>query len=347
MNVTTAEPGLSVVVVTYGNPEEVKACLLALRAQTMAHELIIVDNTQGREVETLIAGEFPEARLIRDGGNDGYAGGNNRGLADATGRVVLVLNPDTVPSQDALAGMYQTLCRHPQSLVTAKLLGSDGQVNACGNQMHFSGLVTCQGLGDDPDRWHGDQEVFLASGAAVMAEKSTWDALHGFDASYFLYMEDADLSLRARLQGRGVWLAGDAEILHHYALNMTATKFYWLARNRWMTVLKVFDRQTLQQRLLGLFLTESLLLLYACSRGPKYVWALARAYTSVVRHRADLVKAHRSLQRHRTVSDEALERWLGHRLPYDQLVSQPALKWTLERMTVPLFRMVVKDGSRI
>jgi len=349
MSTTAAaeRPKVSVIVVTYGHPDEVRECLLALRKQTLSHEVIVVDNSQGSEVQQLVRQDFAEVRFVRDGTNDGYAGGNNRGLAQSTSHVVMVLNPDTVPSPDALRLMYETLMRHPKSLITAKLIGSDGKVNACGNQMHFSGLVTCLGLGDDPEQWKGDRAVFLVSGAAVMADRTTWDDLEGFDSSYFLYMEDADLSLRARLLGREVWCAADAEIVHRYALNMTADKFHWLVRNRWMTMLKIFSSNILKERWVGLLVTESLLVLYAISRGPKYVLAVYRAYAWVFRHRQSLAAKSQAIRATRVVLDRELTSWLNDRLPYEQLISQPWLKRIVEKMADPFMRMeAIERGPR-
>src|SRR5205823_10811581 len=47
-----------------------------------------------------------------------------------------------------------------------------------------------------------------------------------------IYMEDADLSLRAQLLGLDVLCAGDAEVEHDYALGMSPQKLYFLERNR-------------------------------------------------------------------------------------------------------------------
>ena len=56
---------VSVVVVTYENPEEVRECLLALQQQTLDHELIVIDNSISNEVARLVSREFASARLYR------------------------------------------------------------------------------------------------------------------------------------------------------------------------------------------------------------------------------------------------------------------------------------------
>ncbi len=342
-----SQPAVSVVVVAYERPDEVAACLKALSAQTVAHEVIVVDNSASDSVVEMVTRDFPPVRYLREGQNDGYAGGNNRGLAVARGQQILVLNPDTLPTPDALQRMLETLARHPGSLVTAKLIGSDGRVNAVGNQMHFSGLVTCCGLGDDPACWVGDVPVFLTSGAAVLADRETWTTLKGFDPDFFLYMEDADLSLRARLMGREIWCAADAEILHRYALNMTPEKFSWLCRNRWFTVAKNFSSHTIRQRALGLIVTELLVLGYAMMHGPRYVSATGRALWAVWVRRGVLHQQRQVIQRSRTVSDQELDPWLSHGLPYGQLVAKPWLQHLLAGVTHPILRWMGRNRGEV
>ena len=345
-DVNSASASISVIVVTYEHPEEVCQCLMALRSQTVPYELIVIDNSVKSDVGRLVAKEFPEARLYREGINDGYAGGNNRGLAYATGDIILVLNPDTIAESDAIERMRETLKRHPGSLVTAKLIGSDGKINALGNQMHFSGLVTCRELGQDPGRWHGDVPVFLASGAAIMAARSTWEALEGFDETYFLYMEDADLSLRARIMGHTIYCAADAQIIHRYSLNMTPEKFYWLTRNRWITLQKIFTRETLLQRKAGIRLTENLIWLYAASRGLPYLKALGQAKVWVKEHHDLIERSHRAVQMTRVLTDAELWPSLTQRLPYDQLVPQSWMRPIIENWTDSLFRRASRKDEQ-
>ncbi len=337
---------VSVVVVTYENPEEVRECLLALQQQTLDYELIVIDNSISNEVARLVSREFASARLYREGINDGYAGGNNRGLAYAHGQSILVLNPDTVPAPTALEAMLETLHRHPGSLVTAKLIGGDGRVNACGNQMHVSGLVTCQGLGDDPKSWVGDREVFLASGAAIMSDRETWQSLGGFDEAYFLYMEDADLSLRARLAGRTVWCACDSQIVHRYALKMTADKFYWLYRNRKITMQKIFQPETLRNRWGAIAVTEGLIGLFAISKGPRYVRSLWKARRWLRIHHGYVLRQQQTIQHRRVIADDVLNAWLIHPLPYDQLVGNVRLRRLLQVVTGLFFRWALDRSEQ-
>lgn len=313
-------PRLSVVIVAYEDAEEISACLQSLERNGIEDgEVIVIDNSPSNRVARMIARQFPRVRLYREGFNDGYAGGNNRGLAYARGHYVLVLNPDTRVERNALQELIACLERHPGDLVTAKLLGPDGRVNACGNEMHRTGITTCRGFGDAPEAWVGDVEVPLVSGAAVLAHRETWEALEGFDDRYFLYMEDADLSLRARFLGRKVWCAADAVVWHDYALNLTPDKYYFLVRNRWITIVKHWSAKVLFQRLAFMVMVEALTWIFALIKGPRFVWSHGRAYQWLWNNRRDLRTERIRSRQVQRVGEETVWVWLDGKLPFGQL----------------------------
>jgi GT2 family glycosyltransferase len=106
-------PLVSVVVLTYNGLHLTQACLESLVSLTQypSWELIVVDNgsTDGT-VEYLgeFAGETPNARLVENGENLGFAEGNNRGICTAKGEIIVLLNNDTVVTR----GWLRDLIRH-------------------------------------------------------------------------------------------------------------------------------------------------------------------------------------------------------------------------------------------
>lgn len=313
-------PLLSVVIVAYEHADEVRTCLQSLEQGGIDDlEILVIDNSPSSSVVGMIPQEYADVQFYREGFNDGYAGGNNRGLAYARGKYVLVLNPDTIVEQNALRELVHCVERHPGDLVTAKLLGGDGRINACGNEMHPTGITTCRGLGDAPEMWRGDVEVPLVSGAAVLAGRETWELLEGFDERYFLYMEDADLSLRARFLGRKVWCAADAVIFHNYALNLTPDKYYFLVRNRWMTIVKHWSAKALVQRLALMVAVEELTWIFALVKGPQFLSSEWRAYHWLWKNRRYLLEERAKARLIHTVREEEVWAWLDGGLPFAQL----------------------------
>ena len=96
---------ISVVIVAYESGATLARCLASLRTGEPEAEVIVVDNAGG---DRAVAERF-DVRLIEPRENLGYAGGCNRGASEATGDVVVFLNPDTVVDPGALHRLSESL----------------------------------------------------------------------------------------------------------------------------------------------------------------------------------------------------------------------------------------------
>ena len=74
----------------------------------------------------------------------------------------------------------------------------------------------------------------------MVVRRDAWNELHGMDREYFMYGEDLDLGLRLWLAGYGVGAVGAARVTHSYEFDKGQSKWFWLERNRWRTVLSVY-----------------------------------------------------------------------------------------------------------
>ena len=334
-------PLVSIVLVSYHSQADLARCLPSIERQGVEDvEVLVVDNAPGDGTGAWLAHEHPHVRVLANPVNSGYAGGSNLGLGQARGEHVLILNPDTELHHGALRTLLQVAQAHPDALITPKLLQSDGRVNTCGNEMHVTGITSCRGLGEPASSFTGTQPVPLLSGAAIFARRDLLQALGGFDASYFMYLEDTDLSLRARARGHALLCAADAVVTHHYALAMSPTKLFYLERNRWLLLLTNFERATLLRLAPALALTELATWAFALSRGPAYLGARARACAWLWRERRTWRAAREAARAVRQRGDDALLADARRALPLDQLVSTPRLAQLLAGFTTPLYRLV-------
>lgn len=331
-------PQLSIVIVSYHSQAHLARCLPSIARQGVEGiEIIVVDNAPGDGTATWLARQHADVHVIANPTNTGYAGGNNVGIHNASGEHVLILNPDTELHDGALLKLLEAVTAHPDALVTPKLLNADGTVNACGNQMHYTGITTCRGLGEPAEAYSGTHAVPLVSGAAFIARRTLLLELGGFDTSFFMYHEDTDLSLRARSLGYHVLCAADAEISHHYVLHMSPGKFFYLERNRLLTLLKNLAPGTLRRLVLPIMLTEMATWAFALSRGPAYLAARARGYLWLW-HERPVWRAERARARaHRRVTDTGLLAAAATELPFDQL-AHPTVARFLSATTDPVYR---------
>lgn len=318
---TTSLPELSIIIVSYTSLDDIKRCLPTVYSQstTVEFELIIVDNHGKDGVAEWLPQVYPSAIVIKNPTNSGYAGGNNLGLTQARGQWVLFLNPDTELTPDFLSQLMSTAKQHPMALITPKLLNPDGTINACGNEMHYTGLTTCRGLNQPSSAFESLQVVPLLSGAAILAPQAALQTIGAFDETYFMYFEDTNLSMRARLAGFELLCEPAAVLTHHYKLGMSPMKFYYLERNRLLTLWQILSRTTCFQLLPALLLTELFMWLFAL-RGWAYIRVRFQTYTYLMRHRTMIRHHHQVIQNSRCITDAQLMAGSLISLPFDQLI---------------------------
>lgn len=330
---------VSVIIVAYHSRRDLERCLPTLYQQSIQPlEVIIVNNSPDDGLATWLCDAYPQAQVIANAANTGYAGGNNLGVEQASGEYVLILNPDTELRPGSLEALVGAVQRRPEALIAAKLLRPDGTINACGLKMHFTGITFCRGLDEHASAYPGLHGVPLASGAAFIVSKELFLELKGFDEVFFMYMEDADFSLRASLWGIPVLCAGDAHITHHYQLAMSPNKFYFLERNRLLTLFKLYRLRTLSAMLPALLVTEFATWGFALLKGRGYLAAKLKGYTWLWRTRREWGADRRYVQQRRKHSDRHLLNHSVVTFPFDQLLSNRRLVAVLDSLTRPLYR---------
>lgn len=205
-------------------------------AGTAEVELLISDNASSDGSVDALAHEWAgdaRVRVIANGSNLGFGAGVNRAAAQARGDHLLVLNPDCLLEPDSIArlracaaavpvlGVLGARIRHPD--------GSDEPASLRRDPTLRRSLCTLSGLARLATRWPALQGVDVVSsdaqraqnqpaeavsGALMLLPRPAFDAVHGFDESYFLHCEDLDLCRRLRDAGYAVHYAGSVDVVH-------------------------------------------------------------------------------------------------------------------------------------
>ena len=221
-------PDLTVVVVAYRSAAHLPACLasVAASADGLTRETIVVDNASGDGTPDLVRARAPEARLIVNESNRGFAAAVNQAARMAGGRHLLLLNPDARPLPGCISRLAAELDAHAEiALAGPQLLDPDGALQPSAwpapgllslaydalllhNLMPRSRLRLVSAPGRDP------VDVECLSGACLLVRRSAFEALGGLDERFFIYYEDTDLALRARAAGYRVRLVPAATAVH-------------------------------------------------------------------------------------------------------------------------------------
>ncbi len=325
----------SIVIVSYNSRSYLEACLSSVCCTVgLDCEVIVIDNASTDGSATFVAERFPWVKLIRNSANTGFAAANNKAVQAAGGRYIVALNPDT----EVEAGWLEALLRpfraetprqlSPVGMTTPRILLSEqrDRVNTCGNAMHYTGITVCRGLGLRADAAElADQcDVNAVSGACFAITRDLWEKLGGFDESFFTYLEDTDLSLRARLAGYRCVYSPGSVVYHSYTGSFSARKFYYLERNRMLMLMKCYRPETLRAMRPALLLAEIIGWGYALKSGRAHLRAKMHARRWLGRHRASIQQKHDQTQRYRAKSDADLLRDTSTTLDMKQLAGRTA-----------------------
>ena len=225
---------LSVIILNYNVKYFLEQALLSVRkaAAGIAAEIIVVDNNSVDGSVAMVRQKFPEAILIANQNNPGFAAGNNQGMRIARGQYILLLNPDTVVEEDTLKKCIDFMDAHPD----AGALGVrmyDGKGNFLPESKR--GLPTpavafykMAGLGSlfphskrfnyyylghlNPNQV---QQIEVLSGAFMFMSKAMLDKVGLLDEAFFMYGEDIDLSYRITQAGYKNYYLPTARIIHY------------------------------------------------------------------------------------------------------------------------------------
>ncbi len=301
---------VDVAVVSWNSWPALRQSLPALLSQDYEpYRVVLVDNDSRDRTPQEVRRRFPEVCLVHSGANRGYGAAGNIGFTASRSRYVAILNPDARPDPGWLDALVAALEERPDAaLATSKLLlkSDPARVNACGNTVHLSGITTCRGLLAPTDEYRSREDVPAVSGAAFLARREALERIGGFDERFFMYLEDTELSLRARLAGYATVLAPSSQVVHDWQLSVPAWKFYYLERNRYLLLLTIFRWRTLAALLPALLLAEAGVWGYALRSGRGYVAAKLRGYASVLVHLPGHLRRRRAVQTIRAVPDAAL-----------------------------------------
>lgn len=214
---------VSIIVVGHDSGPLLVECLQSALASTARVELLVSDNdSNDGSIEAVeeLARLDSRLRVLRNGGNLGFAAANNRALALASGAYVLFLNPDCLVRSDTVADMVAALDAHPEAgMAGCVIRNPDGSEEPSGRRaLPTPGLLLRQLIGAERPRAKAPpaapSPVEAISGAFMLVRRADIDDIGSFDERYFLHWEDLDLCRRFHQAGRKILFVPGVEVLH-------------------------------------------------------------------------------------------------------------------------------------
>jgi GT2 family glycosyltransferase len=232
-------PLISTVILNWNGEEYLQPCLQSVKGQTYPNiEIILVDNASTDGSIEYIKNLLSDLRLIINYRNIGYGGGNNRGIEEAKGRYIFVLNSDTEIEKRCVELLWECIETDQRiGVTTPKILLYDRRdiIDAAGLTIYPDGLSIGRGRLEPQEKYNQREEVFFGSGCASLFRKEMLEEIGLFDEDFFAYAEDTDLGWRARLARWKSYYVPEAVVYHHHSKKFgtySPLKAFLVERNR-------------------------------------------------------------------------------------------------------------------
>jgi N-acetylglucosaminyl-diphospho-decaprenol L-rhamnosyltransferase len=242
-----ADRPVGAVVVNFNAASFLVDCVVSLRSNGV-ESIVVVDNGSTDGSRAGVVAADPGVTWVDAGANLGYGRAANAGAARLPGYDLLVCNPDLVLGSGAVRALKRRLHAAPGlGLVGPRLENPDGTLYPSARAFPDLTVAIGHGVlgtvapGNRFTRryrlldWDHAQaaEVDWVSGACFLVRRPVWDAVGGFDPSYFMYMEDVDLCWRVRRGGWEVGYEPAAVVTHVQGVSANQRPYRMLAAHHW------------------------------------------------------------------------------------------------------------------
>jgi GT2 family glycosyltransferase len=246
-------PTISIIIVNYNVREFLINALYSLKKSLVdiEHEIFVVDNDSHDDSVSFVRSEFPDVVVIENKINLGFAKANNIALKEAKGKFILLLNPDTLLSEDTMSEMLRFFNENKSVAVAGcKILNADGTLQLACRRSYptpwssFSKLSNLSSLFPKSKLFgkynltyldhNKTYEVEALSGSFMMFRREVYEDIGGLDESFFMYGEDLDWFYRSHKKGWKIYYVHSTQIIHYKGestkkSNIDVTKVFYEA----------------------------------------------------------------------------------------------------------------------
>jgi GT2 family glycosyltransferase len=219
-------PSVAVVILNWNGKQYLQQFLPSVIQSTYTNiEIIVADNASTDQSLELLEREFPNVKVIRFGENFGFAKGYNEALRQVDSDYYVLLNSDVLVEPGWLEPMVALLEKDKKyAACQPKLLAFHDKslfeyAGGAGGWIDILGYPFARGrLFDHCEKDNGQyqeiEEIFWASGAALMIKSEVFHKVGGFDPFFFAHQEEIDLCWRIHNIGYKIFACPQAVVYH-------------------------------------------------------------------------------------------------------------------------------------
>ena len=222
---------LSIIIINWNTKQLLLNCLASIYSTVgdIPFELFVVDNASTDDSVTAVSEAYPQATMIVNTSNLGFARANNMAIRKMRGEYAVLLNSDTVLKEAALDLLLEFMEQHPDAgMCGPQLLNADGtNQNSIGT---FPMLITEfmskslirfilpktfeRAVRRYPFTFNEPAPVDFIVGACMVVRKAAIDMVGMLDEDYFFLYEETDWCYRMHRAGWLVYHVPDVKIYH-------------------------------------------------------------------------------------------------------------------------------------
>ncbi len=299
-------------------------------------EIVVADNGSTDDSVVVVKDRYPDVHILKLHENMGFAGGCNRGVEQAAGEYILILNNDTIHEPGWIEPMVGLLeSDHHISAVQPKILNFHHRdtfdyAGASGGFMDRFCFPFTRGrvfdkLEKDTGQYDDSVDIFWASGTAFLTRRALFLETGGFDEALFAHMEEIDYHWKCRLMGYRVVVQPTSVVYHLGGATLAyASPHKTYLNHRNSLLLLITNYEALNAAFLGIlrFMMEIISILRDAVAGRmdhagaqvRAMWWLC-THVEIIRSRRNTIKALRK------ISDAEMMKILYHRsLVFDYFI---------------------------
>lgn len=317
----------SLCIVNYNGQRYLRDTLLAARqCAAELHETIVFDNASDDGSPEMAQQEFPEVRIVHMGDNRGPAPARNAAIDRAESDRIVIIDNDVRITAGCATLLSKALDDYPDAAIAMPSVIFAHQpdtVQFDGADNHFLGQQILHSESRPVAEAGPVRMIDSLITACFAVDRSRLPHNMRFDESFFIYFEDHDFGVRARLFGKQILSVPGAHCLHDEGTEglslrqlgkYSSMRVFCIIRNRWLFLLRNYAGRTMLLLSPLMLVYELAQLIIAIKKGWLKEWW--RSVRWIVGHWSEIREKHRAVQAGRVLSDREIMK--GGQLPFRQ-----------------------------
>ena len=209
---------ISIIIPNFNGEQFLKECLNSIKKQNFSHyEVIIVDNGSNDGSVEYLNENYDEFTLIQNQENLGFATAVNQGIKASNAEYVFLLNNDTELEVECVSKLLNCIDNDENIFgVSSKMIQNQDRnlIDDAGDEYTILGYTKKVGNNRSKELYENKREIFSACAGAALYRRNIFDIIGYFDENFFAYMDDVDISYRARIYGFKCVYCPEAVVYH-------------------------------------------------------------------------------------------------------------------------------------